>query len=123
MRDALRPELTFPFWMLVHRGEYPWRPVMLTPGNVAAFTTHELAAAFAAERGDPDWEFRLVARPTFLRMADGLRLRGVRGVHLDPSLGGEVIDLDPAAGGLAPSVTTSHGGAGRLVSSASPAGK
>jgi hypothetical protein len=94
MRHARRPELTFPLWMLVHRGSSPWRPVMLTPGSVAAFSTHQRAAAFAARRWEPGWEFRLVVRPAFLRMADELRRLGAAGVHLDPDTdGGVVIDL------------------------------
>jgi hypothetical protein len=123
MRRGRQPELTFPFWMLVYRGEDPWRPVMLTPGYIAAFSAHGRAAAFAVGQGDPAWEFRLVVRPTFLRMADWLRREGVVGVHLDPDAGGEVIDLDRrGAEAPAPPVRRSTPGTGRRTPSVSLAG-
>jgi hypothetical protein len=98
--DTPRSELTYPLWILIHRGESPWRPVMLLPGYLAAFTDHERAAAFMAEQGDPAWEFRLVVRPTLQRVADQLSRCGVRGVHLDPDTDGSVVAID--FGGLQP---------------------
>jgi hypothetical protein len=78
-------DLLFPFWMLVHRGSSPWRPVMLTPGLATAFTTSATARAFGEL--DAEWEFRLVCRATLARLSDEFDRQGVRGVCLDPVRG------------------------------------
>jgi hypothetical protein len=109
--DVPRSELRYPLWILIHRGESPWRPVMLVPGYLAAFSDHERAAAFMAERGDPRWEFRLVVRPTLQRIADQLRRCGARGVQLDPdgSGTGAAIDFDESGFGEPQKLTSGSG--------------
>jgi hypothetical protein len=80
--------LPFPFWLLIHRGECPWRPVAVQAGRAAAFSTHQLAGAFLARAANPDWEVRLVVRATMGVLAGGFRRQGVTGITLDPGAGG-----------------------------------
>lgn len=98
-----RSELTYPFWMLVYRDGPGWRPVVIDPGYATAFSTSAGALAFLTGRGKPEWEFRLVCRPTLLRVLGEFRQQGVRGVALDPTIevGGVRVDFDHLAGGAA----------------------
>jgi hypothetical protein len=90
--------LPFPFWLLVARGETPWRPVTLTPGYAAAFSTHTRACEFLTASANPAWEVRLVVRTTMVRMADEFRRQGVTGVEIDAGSGEETrVDLDVPA--------------------------
>lgn len=75
-------DLPFPFWMLIHRGSSPWRPVTFTPGIATAFSTLDAVRAFGEL--DPGWEFRFICRATLMRLSDEFARQGVRGVCLDP---------------------------------------
>lgn len=77
-------ELPFPFWILVYRGETPWRPVTLTPGLAAAFSNHTRAGEFLKTANNPEWETRLVVRVTLTALLEDFRLQGVLGISLDP---------------------------------------
>ncbi len=77
--------ITPALWVLVHRGGFPWRPVMAVPGYVAAFSTHERAAAFGGRADHPKWEFRVLSRQALAPVIEGFRGYGARGVCLDPT--------------------------------------
>ncbi len=77
----------FPFWLLIHRGESPWRPVLLPSGHAAAFSTHQRAGEFLAREASPRWEVRLVVRPTLAVLMAEFRRQGVMGIILDPADG------------------------------------
>jgi hypothetical protein len=81
--------VSFPFWILVARGQSPWQPVALTPGYVVAFSSHTRAGEFLSASANPAWEVRLVVRSTMEALADGFARQGVTGVALDPNLRGE----------------------------------
>jgi hypothetical protein len=83
-------KLSFPFWLLIARGESPWNPVALTPGYAAAFSSHARAGEFLSASANPAWEVRLIVRSTLASLSDEFARRGVRGVALDP---------DPTGGG------------------------
>ena len=52
-------EPTFPLWVVVHRGESVWRPVMRAPGQAVAFSHQTLAGDFLRAANNPAWEARL----------------------------------------------------------------
>lgn len=81
-------ELPFPLWVLVHRGDSPWRPVMLMPGFAAAFSNHTRAGDFLHAADNPEWEVRLVARVTWEPLLTDFQRQGASGIALDPSAGG-----------------------------------
>ncbi|MBN9522668.1 hypothetical protein J0H58_29790 [bacterium] len=83
-------QLPFPFWLLIHRGASPWRPVLLPSGRATAFSTHRLAGEFLARESCPGWEVRLVVRPTLMVLLEEFRRQGVTGITLDPGDGGGV---------------------------------
>jgi len=76
-------ELPSSFWVLLYRDVSPWRPVMLTPGLITAFSTHTLAGEFLARVRNPAWEVRLVVRPTFAAQAAQFRQQGATGITFD----------------------------------------
>ncbi len=80
-------QLPYPFWLLIHRGESPWRPVASPAGYATAFSSHRLAGGFLARAGNPDWEVRLVVRPTLMGLVEEFRRQGVAGIAIDPGEG------------------------------------
>jgi hypothetical protein len=78
-------QLPYPLWVLVQRGDSPWRPVTLTPGHAVAFSHHARAAAFLRAVSNPAWEARLVARVTGPALLRDFRQQGASGITLDPS--------------------------------------
>jgi hypothetical protein len=93
----MQPNLPSVVWLLVHRGTFPWRPVMFVPGYAAAFSTHGLAAAFADRACHPEWEFRLSSQPSLARLSPEFRRHGAHGVILDPTGKGEGAKFDLVA--------------------------
>jgi hypothetical protein len=90
--------VTYPFWIVTKRLGTLSVPVVpdACPGYVAAFTTVEKAIAYAGPDGSKGYEFKMVARPTLVELADGLSPLGVKGFCFDPEGGrcGAVIDFD-----------------------------
>jgi hypothetical protein len=81
-------ELTFPLWIVTQRRGVVSLPVEPEgmPGYIAAFTRAEKAATFMSERGETEWENKLVSRSTFTSLMEELRVMvAVRGLCLDPA--------------------------------------
>lgn len=79
-------KFSFPFWIVTQ-----WQGLMPLPvepeeatGFVAVFTTAENAAAFMAERGETEWQNKLVSRITLPTLLESLRRLDLQGVCLDP---------------------------------------
>lgn len=81
-------ELPFPLWLVIHRGECPWRAVTLTPGLATAFSNHARAGEFLRAANNPAWEVRPVIRVTQAVVWDAFQRQGVTGVALDPDADG-----------------------------------
>lgn len=83
-------ELTFPFWIVSRRRgviSLPVEPEGVT-GYIAGFTTAEKAATFMSQRGETEWENKLVSRASIASLVDELRVMvGIRGICLDPLRG------------------------------------
>ncbi len=81
--------VSYPFWIVTQRRGLISQPVEPdgTPGFIAAFTIAENAAKFMVERGETEWENKLVSRSTLQELMADLRRLGIQGMCLDPAKG------------------------------------
>jgi hypothetical protein len=81
------PVLSFPFWIVMQRRGLISKPVepVGMPGYIAAFTSAPNAAAFMVERGETEWENKLISRSTLSGLLADLRQIGMQGVCIDPT--------------------------------------